>query len=1250
MAETDRLEKEASDKFLKEKDENVLSCKNIYVNICDRFSSLETKLKVQMSELTDAQVLEKKNELKFYEKEFHEILDKILKLSQSNPCRFEETKDLLEGVTRRKQNLQITLDGLRDQVSREILCRDISDEKVKNASLLGIKLPKFEGYKSELDFYSFKTKFAKLVCPKVKSCLLPDYLKNNYLAGQALQIVKEIDDLEMIWRRLEECFGHVPTLLNLKLEEIEKCTPLTKLKGEGKINESLVRIRNLMKELSTLATEHGIEHSLYHSSNLAKIFHLLGKPRQTEITKTLLDFNASEEDTWRHVLDSLDKEIRINEKILLFEQGNPGHDIEKSKSRYHVSDVEHLTCHICGKTDHIPTVTRFGKKLINYHSCEKFARMNPKERFEVLRSKKLCAQCLTPGRKFGHEGRCFDKYACPDESHRGFNRSLHILVCDKHKNNEENLRLLDLYKSKCVENRNQADFSKDIRIAFHVDDPGLYEVRNDTDDCAEDVAIYMLQTIKVGGQKFNLFYDNGCSDMVVSKKAADLLTKVGKARNISKKTVSLTGIGDLKTVGSHGRFQITLPLHNGREVRLSGACLDKITSCFPTYPLDKVGEELRQVYSQTGRNSGALPRLPKSVGGDTDIMIGIQYLKYWPKFVYQVSNGLTLYESQFKSHDSTRGVVGGPHESFNDLYEVANANHVYYSDEVKQFVQDFRQGLDTGIRDVTECEIEFTGMSPGMNAIIVRGEGDIEQGFHDEFQPDESKHNSEQLSCYPAKKIPKRLKMFEMIENAGTDISYRCINCRSCSNCKKSAQVEYISLQEELEQGMIDKSVSVNPVECYSEAYLPSLCDPLRKLASNYNIAEKSYYAQAKKLSSRPENRKDVLNSMEKLRNLGYVSKFDDLTDEQKSVINSSPVKYYIPWLIVWNANSISTPCRSVFNASSVTASGYSLNCLLPKGRNNLNKLVQIFILWLTYFCAFCTDVQKMYNTIRLVEDHWCYQLFLWDDQLSTERKPVTNVIKTLIYGVRTSGNQAERALRETTKLFSEEYPRQDDIIQNQTYVDDCASGTTVFNDEGYPCKESSYDEARQVTDDLQTVLSKGNFNLKGVVFSGHDPPEHLCNEDKSVTIFGIRWFPKSDTFSLNIGEPNFSKNKSKNRSKNNSGVLTRRQCAGRSGEIFDLNGRFAPLVTELKLDLHDLCIRKLDWDDDIPDDLISKWLKNLDTITAMKEIKFRRCVVPEDGINLDIETIEICAGSSRMFARLFMFASKEEAVFPLVK
>ena len=1211
--EEQRLKEEASVKTQEEEDKNVLFCETIHTNICDRFSSLEAKIKVQMSDLTDAQVLEKRGEIKHFEKEFNEILDKILKLSQLNPSRYEETKDLLMGVNRRKHNLKSALESLQDRVNREILDRDISEEKIKNSATLGIKLPKFEGYNSPLDFFTFKSKFNTLVAPRIKSCLLPDHLKCNYLAGQALQLVKEMDNVDEIWGRLEECFGDVATLLNMKLEKVSSCTPLIRVKGEQKINESLITITNLMKELSTLAQEHGIEQSLYHSSNLSKIFGLLGKKRQVDIMKSLLDFDTGEKETWEHILTTLNKEIRVNEKLLLLVPASPSNspsDSGKDKPGYHnVSLGENLTCHICGKNDHIPTITRLGHKVINYHSCEKFVKMNPKERFEELLKKKLCAQCLTPGRKFGHKGRCFDKYICPDPTHRSFPTGIHILVCDTHKHKTENSQLLEMYRIKCIENFNQAEFSKSIRIAFHIDTTLMFKVGTDLDDdCNKDVSVYMLQTIVICGFKFNIFYDNGCTDLVVTKAAADILHSIGKARNVSRKKMSLTGISDLQTVCHHGKYEIILPLHNGKEIKLTGSCLDKITSCFPTFPLDKVGEELAEVSAANGVDPETLPKLPPSVGGDTDIMIGIQYYKYWPDQVSKLPNGLRLYESQFDSYDGTQGVVGGPHMSFNDVHDAAS-HHVYFSDEVRLFVQGHLQGLDTGIRDVTSKQVEFSGAMSEEYSIAAPGE---------------------EVCAYPMRKMPKQFKTFENIENAGTEISYRCIECRGCTNCKKSSEIECISIEKEVQQGMIDKSVIVNPVECYSEAYLPFLCDPTKKLVDNYGIAEKFYHTQVKKLNAKPQDKMDVINSMKKLETLGYVSKLSDLSDEQQALIESSPVKYYIPWFAVWNSNSISTPCRAVFNASSQTASGYSLNDLLPTGRNNLNKLIQIFILWLTFFCAFCTDIQKMYNSIRLVERHWCYQLFLWNEELKPDVKPDINVIKSLIYGVRTSGNQAERALRETTKLFSEEYPRQNEIIQNQTYVDDCASGETVFEN-GQLDKGLSYDKAREVTDDLQALLSKGNFNLKGVTYSGHDPPEHLRNTDNSVTVFGYKWFPKLDELNLNIGEPSPPKKRSKHPGKTDAKKLTRTACASRVGQIFDINGRFAPLVSEMKLDLNVLCKRKLDWVDDIPDDLISTWLKNFDTVSQIREIRFRRCVVPGDALNLDVETIEISDASPQM-------------------
>ena len=183
---------------------------------------------------------------------------------------------------------------------------------------------------------------------------------------------------------------------------------------------------------------------------------------------------------------------------------------------------------ICEKNDHVPTTTRKGNLIVNYFACDKFAKMSPKERFEILKEKNLCFQCLTPGLKAKHEGNCFDRFKCPNESHKRHRFGLHVLICDQHKNNKENLELLELYKAKCITGSDNAgtpysDFSKNIGISFHV---GIYKNLNDTKERGQsELAIYMLQPISIGTRNFNLFFDSGCGDMVCKKEAVDSLIK-----------------------------------------------------------------------------------------------------------------------------------------------------------------------------------------------------------------------------------------------------------------------------------------------------------------------------------------------------------------------------------------------------------------------------------------------------------------------------------------------------------------------------------------------------------------------------------------------------------------------------------------------------------------------------------------------------------------------------------------------------
>ena len=227
-----------------------------------------------------------------------------------------------------------------------------------------------------------------------------------------------------------------------------------------------------------------------------------------------------------------------------------------------------------------------------------------------------------------------------------------------------------MYKDKCIVGAtvSHADFSENIAI-FHVESK-LFKVGPHI-EIQETRAVYMLQTILVGNIRLRIFFDTGCYDMVVKKSAVDHLAKLGLAKNTAEGPILLSGVGDHKSVTDHGRFQITLPLHNGQNVELNGICLDKLTSTFPHISLQEAGEDI-QKDALLAKISKPLPKLPESVGGDVDIMIGALYNRFIPNQVHKMENGLAIYESLFTGEDGSRGVLLGPHRSFAIPGDVSN--------------------------------------------------------------------------------------------------------------------------------------------------------------------------------------------------------------------------------------------------------------------------------------------------------------------------------------------------------------------------------------------------------------------------------------------------------------------------------------------------------------------------------------------------------------------------------------------------
>ena len=95
-----------------------------------------------------------------------------------------------------------------------------------------------------------------------------------------------------------------------------------------------------------------------------------------------------------------------------------------------------------------------------------------------------------------------------------------------------------------------------------------------------------------------------------------------------------------------------------------------------------------------------------------------------------------------------------------------------------------------------------------------------------------------------------------------------------------------------------------------------------------------------------------------------------------------------ILYAFVVNENSVSTPVRIVFDASSATASGFSINDILAKGINCLNSMPDIWIRFRLVVVAVHTDIKMMYNVVKVSPAHWTYQRYFWDNELNPDHKP----------------------------------------------------------------------------------------------------------------------------------------------------------------------------------------------------------------------------------------------------------------------
>ena len=1197
-------------------------------------------------------MLRRKEEKPALALEFDRFRERADRLICDTEAQFDGKEDIVRDVIRLSGILEKSKTDYDNKVYNDLLTNDLTDDKLKLAEQTTIDIGKFSGAAGE-DFYTFKSKFLKVYTHHPKS-LMVEFLKNNHLTGKAKQCVGSLEDVDNIWKRLKDNFGNTEQMLLHHFSTITKMGSMSKRKSYTDKKHYLQALINSLQDALDLATEHDLTGELHYGPQLGKIVGLLETYLQNGWYKIISEESVAKPVRWLRLIVYLEAQLSIiqtrafeTESEELKQQTVPKDDEKppkggKGSSGYvtKATPANGELCKLCD--DKHPSANKA------FWSCKIFLLMSFKERGDLVRKKQHCLQCLDVSTKWRDPNHsCTTTYVCPHDSHGKFEKKLHILLCGPHAKDEENKNLFEVFKSEMLTANWQQKIIKSLvswtAVCLKTETPKLITHDNGLPDATNAPAsVFILQPVPFNGRVFNWMFDTGCQDFVSRKAAIDGLPDDCK-ENIIKGPIIIHGVGGAQVTSQHGHFLINFPIHDGRLAKFSGITLDVVTGAMPPYPVREARKEIVEGYKAQGGKISKLPQVPAIVGGDTDFLLGIRYNYFQPRMLFILPSGLAIYESIFKGVDETRGCVGGSSEIF-QLCEkqFMDCNNMVL--EFKVYIQQQLQLFRNGYKVCIDCTCISSSPTSTSHPVSIVNEDVNESSavvlFSARKRPQISTEEAGTrieyrcIGCHCRScdhvdivMLSDKKRLHNEAEDAGSIIEYRCIKCRNCTNCKNSEHVEKVSLREEFEQHLVDTSVEVNFETGTTSALLPFIADPTEKLASNEENALRIYRQQIKKLAKNPELLKAVLESELKLQRAGHVEWKKNLSSDQLQVVEQCVGEYFIPWRMVENENSITTPVRVVFDASSVSRSGYSLNDVLAKGMNSMNSMLSIFLMRRCYKFAVHTDVTKMYNVVRLKPEHWTYQRYKWHETLDPDEVPLDKFILSLIYGVKPSGNQAQVGLRETARRQQEDYPEAADAIINDTYVDDCATGVS-----GFPTDIT----AEKLASDITTVLAKGGFVTKGFTISGQPPDVGLSKDGVSINVFGTKWIPALGKIQLNIGPLNFTKKHRGKKSQSEDSYkipdkLTKKICAGKVGEVFDLVGLVAPIVGGFKLNIRELVVSCCGWEDKIPDQYRSVWLSNFELMEIIGDLVYNRAVVPADASSLDVELISAGDASEQM-------------------
>ncbi|XP_055604546.1 uncharacterized protein LOC129752795 [Uranotaenia lowii] len=315
-----------------------------------------------------------------------------------------------------------------------------------------------------------------------------------------------------------------------------------------------------------------------------------------------------------------------------------------------------------------------------------------------------------------------------------------------------------------------------------------------------------------------------------------------------------------------------------------------------------------------------------------------------------------------------------------------------------------------------------------------------------------------------------------------------------------------------------------------------------------------------KKMDADPEFADQYCNKIEDYLQKGYARK---LTGPE---LLETPNTWYLPHFSVCSAKKF----RLVMDAKA-KSNGFSLNDLLLKGPDLVPPLIAVLMRGRRNKIAFMADIQEMFHQVRFRPEDQNSQRFFWRG-MERKKAPDVYVMQAMIFGAVSSPCIAQYIKNFNANRLDEALPGVREAALCQHYVDDY-----------FDCRDTE-GEAIQLINNVIEAHRQGGFKLVKFVSNSKAVMKSIDSslkaDEKECRVLGLKWDLRSDEFMFPLKFSNLPTSK----------VITKRQLLKFMMSIFDPLGVLGPITIHLKILFQDLWRLQIDWDDDIPDGLMTNW------------------------------------------------------------